>query len=74
VTEPTAADPWTVTLAWTPDQNHGYVSTLNGRAPIESVVGLIRGGEPLDRIAGEYGLTVEQVSVIARLAEEGWAS
>lgn len=74
VPEPTAADPWTVTLAWTPDQSHGYVSTLEGRVPIASIVGLIRVKETHAQIAAEYGLPIEQVQLIARLADEGWAS
>lgn len=73
MTDPTAAEPYTIALAWSPDQNFGYVSTLNGRVPIASVVGLIRVKEPLEVVADEYGLTVEQVTVIARLADEGWA-
>jgi crossover junction endodeoxyribonuclease RusA len=38
VTEPTAAQPWTVTPAWTPDQNHGRVSVGDGRVPAFAVV------------------------------------
>lgn len=73
--DPTAANPWTVTLAWTPDQNHGAVSIMPRRVPVYAVLGLIRAGEPHDEIAADFDLTLEEVAVIERLAEEAseWA-
>jgi uncharacterized protein (DUF433 family) len=68
--EPTAAAPWTVTLAWAPDQNFGRVSTLNHRVPLFAIVAAIRAGDLLDEIADDYDLTTEQVEVLARLAAE----
>lgn len=70
MTEPTAREPFTVTLAWTPDQNFGRVSTLNRRVPLFAIARAVRAGDSLEEIADDYGLTVEQVTVIARLAEE----
>jgi uncharacterized protein (DUF433 family) len=68
--DPTAAEPWTVTLAWTPDQNFGRVATLDRRIPLFAIIGAIRAGDLLDEIADDYDLTTEQVEVLARLAEE----
>lgn len=70
MTDPTAAQPLTVTLCWTPDQNHGRVDVYPTRAPLESVLGLLYAGESHDDIALEYGLTREQVQVLAKLAAE----
>ena len=68
--EPTAAEPWTVTLAWSPEQNAGRVSTLDRRIPLFAIVSAIRAGDVLDEIADDYDLTTEQVEVLARLAAE----
>lgn len=70
MTDPTAAHPLTVTLCWTPDQNHGRVSVYPTRAPLESVLSLLYAGESHDDIALEYGLGREQVQVLAKLAGE----
>jgi uncharacterized protein (DUF433 family) len=68
--EPTAASPWTVTLAWTPDQNVGAVSAMPGRAPVWAVVGSLRAGEDAETVAAEYGLTPEEVEVLRHLADD----
>lgn len=68
--EPTAPAPRTVEIAWTPDQNFGRVSTLNRRVPLFAIARAVRAGDSVEEIADDYGLTVEQVTVIARLAEE----
>lgn len=68
--DPSAAAPWTVTLAWTPDQNGGAVATYPGRAPLHAVMGLLRAGEPVDAVAAEHGLSGEEVAVLDRLRHE----
>lgn len=68
--DPTAAAPWTVTLAWTPDQNFGAVSTLTGRAPLHAVMGLLNAGETVAVVAAEHGLSGEEVAVLDRLRQE----
>jgi crossover junction endodeoxyribonuclease RusA len=70
VTDPTAAQPWTVTLAWTPDQNSGRVSTLDRRVPLFAIARAVRAGDALDEIADDYDLTVQQVWVIVQLVSE----
>lgn len=74
MTPPTAASPWTVTLAWTPNQNLGAVSVLNGRAPVFAILGLLQAGETPEIVADEFGITLEQIEVLRRLADEarGW--
>lgn len=67
---PTARDPHTITLCWTPDQNFGRVSCLNGRAPLSAVLGLLWAGETRETVAAEYGLTAKEVEVLAVLADE----
>jgi uncharacterized protein (DUF433 family) len=67
---PTAADPYTVTLSWSPDQNFGRVSTYEKRVPLFAIVRAIRSGETLDEIADDYDLPVQHISVIAHLAAE----
>lgn len=66
----TAAAPWTVTLAWTPDQNFGAVATLTGRAPLHAVLGLLHAGETAAVVAAEHGLSREEVAVLDRLRRE----
>lgn len=73
---PTAREPWTVRLCWTPEQNHGVVSVHGpSRAPITAVAALIRAGEPAEDVAAEFDLLVEEVQVlehlIADLSREG---
>jgi hypothetical protein len=63
----TAADPLTATLAWAVDQNSGQVSTLRGRVPVSAVVGRLAAGEDAETVAGEFGLTVGEVTVLDRL-------
>lgn len=63
----TAADPHTVTLAWTDEQNSGQVSTLRGRVPVTAILDLLTAGEKVDAVAHEYGLTVAEVQVLDRL-------
>lgn len=70
MSDPTARDPHTVTLSWTPDQNGGRVSCLNGRAPVTAVLGLLWAGEEPGRVAEEFGLSAEEVGVLDVLAEE----
>jgi len=70
MTAPTAKAPWTVTLCWTPGQNNGRVSILDGRAPVAAIVGLLRAGEQHAEVAAEFGCTVEAVEVLHRLADE----
>lgn len=70
MTDPAAAAPWTVTLAWTPDQNFGSVSALNGRVPLHAIFGLLRAGETHETVAAEYGLSGEEVAVLDRLRHE----
>lgn len=72
MTAPTARAPHTVTLCWTPEQNFGRVSCLNGRVPVSAVLGLLWAGEDHDAVAGEYGLSPEEVGVLAVLARELW--
>lgn len=67
---PDSRYPLTVTLAWTPDQNFGAVSTLNGRAPIAAVVGQLRAGDPAAEVAEEFGITETEVVLLARLAAD----
>lgn len=73
--DPSASEPWTVTLAWTPDQNLGRVSVMPSRAPVFAIIGLLQAGETHEAIAYDHGLTVEQVRVLAMLADEAkeWA-
>lgn len=70
MTEPTARTPHTVTLAWTPDQNFGRVSCLNGRVPVSVVLGRLWAGEPHDEVATDFVLSREEVGVLAVLADE----
>lgn len=74
MTAPTAREPWTVTLCWTPTQNYGQVSLLDGRAPVAAVIGLLRAGTTIADIAAEFGCPVEAVEVLAQLDDEsnGW--
>jgi uncharacterized protein (DUF433 family) len=62
--EPTAADPWTATLAWTPDQNGGAVSVMPSRVMLTAVWGALDAGEYPDIVANEYGLDHHTVHVL----------
>lgn len=66
-TDPTASNPWTVTLCWTPEQNCGQVAVFPSRAPLSAVWGLLTAGEPPEVAAAEHGLTVQQVRVLDEL-------
>lgn len=66
----TAARPWMVTLCWTWDQNGGAVSVHPSRSPVHAVLGRLRAGEARDEVAQDFGLAVEAVEVLARLADE----
>lgn len=68
--DPTASAPWTVTLAWTPDQNFGAVSALNGRVALHAIFGLLYAGESHESVAAEYGLSGEEVAVLDQLRHE----
>lgn len=68
--EPSAANPWRVELCWTPDQNSSHVSVYPSRAPLYAVWGLLNSGETLLAVAGEHGLTEEQVRVLDLLRRE----
>jgi uncharacterized protein (DUF433 family) len=70
MSEPTAAEPWTVTIGYSPDQNGGRPCVMPRRVPIHAIVGLIRGGEDTQAVADEFGLTVEQVGMIEILMVE----
>lgn len=70
VSEPSAAAPWTVTLAWTPDQNFGAVSAVNGRVALHAIFGLLHAGEAHEAVAAEFGLSGEEVAVLDRLRQE----
>lgn len=70
VNAPTASAPWTVTLAWTPDQNFGRVSVMPRRAPVFAILGLLRAGEPAATVATEHGVTVQEVEVLRHLADD----
>lgn len=67
---PTAAEPWTVTLAWTPDQNNGRVSIMPRRTPLMAIIDLIGASETRTAVAAEYDLTVTEVAVLDQLYEE----
>lgn len=67
---PTARDPWTVTLAWTPGQNSGRVSILDGRSPVSAIIGQVQAAVPVAEVAAEYGCTVQDVAVLLRLVDE----
>lgn len=76
--EPTATNPHTITLCWTPEQNFGQVSVYPTRAPVYAVLGLLRAGEAPETVAHEHGLSVDEVRLLGRLADEltepgGWA-
>lgn len=64
MSEPTAAEPWTVTIGWTPDQNGGRPCVMPRRVPLHAIVGLIHAGEDTQAVADEFDLTVEQVGMI----------
>lgn len=64
---PTAADPWTVTIGWTPDQNFGRPCVMPSRAPLFAILGLMAAGEQPDVIAAEHDLTAEAVHVLWQL-------
>lgn len=68
--DPTARNPWTVTLCWTPDQNFGAVSVHPGRSPVTAIIGRVRAGEPLTDVADDYGVSVPEVQVLMRLADD----
>jgi uncharacterized protein (DUF433 family) len=68
--EPSARHPWTVTLAWTPDQNWGRVSVMPHRAPVSAVAGLLRAGETHDVVAEEHQIEPREVAVLARLVDD----
>ncbi len=68
--EPTARDPWTVTLAFARGQNWDRVSVMPRRAPVRAIVGMLRAGESVDTVAEEHGLLREQVQVLAHLADD----
>lgn len=68
--EPTAADPWTVTLCWTPRQNYGQVSIWPGRGPVSAVWGLLTAGEDAATVAGEHHATPVEVQVLEQLRME----
>lgn len=70
MTAPTARDPWTLTLCWTPDQNFGAVAIYPGRAPATALVGLLRAGTPVDEVAAEFGISVGAVEVLSRLVDD----
>lgn len=70
MSDPTAAAPWTATLAYTPGQNGGAVSMLDGRVSLPAVMGLLAAGEPPEVVAAEYNCTVEAARVIAQLLED----
>lgn len=70
MSNPTAAAPHTITLAWTPDQNLGRVSTLRNRTPLFAVLGLLSAGEDVETVAHEYGLAIEEVLVLDQLRRE----
>ena len=67
---PTARNPHTITLCWTPDQNGGRVSTYPGRAPLYAVLGLVWAGEHHDEIATDHGLSRTELAVLVALATE----
>lgn len=66
--EPTARNPWTVTLCWTPEQNHGAVSVWPGRSPVHAIVAMASAGTPVVEVAAEYGVSVATVRVLCALA------
>lgn len=66
----TASEPYTVTLSWSPDQNGGRVSVLNGRAPVWALVARLRAGDPVEGVAADFGVTVQQLEVLCRLAQD----
>lgn len=66
----TPSSPWTVTLAWVPGQNFGAVSVMPGRAPVTAIVGRLRAGEPVGDVAADYAISVEEVEVLWRLAQD----
>lgn len=68
--EPTAANPHTITLCWSPEQNFGQVSLLSTRAPAPVVLGALRAGDTPETVAAEYGLSVDEVRLLQRFAEE----
>lgn len=70
MTDPTARDPHTVTICWTPDQNFGRVSCLDGRAPVSAVLGRLWAGEDHDEVGTDCGLSRAEVSVLAALGDE----
>lgn len=70
MTQPTAADPWLLTLAWTPDQNWGAVSLLPSRTPVWVVIEQLLAGTTRGALATEYDLTDEAITVLANLAAD----
>lgn len=68
--EPTDRDPHRIELCWAPDQNFGRVAVLPTRAPAALIVGMLRAGEPPETVAVEHGITVEQVQLLGRLADD----
>lgn len=67
---PSARNPWTVTLCWTPTQNHGAVSTLTARAPVTAIVGLLHAGVSIPQVAAEFGIPEQAVHVLHHLIDD----
>lgn len=70
MTSPTAHDPYTVTLCWSPDQNYGRVSTQMHRVPVHAIVGLLRAGETVEAVADEFLLPKATVHLLQLLADD----
>lgn len=70
MTAPTARDPWTVTLAWTPDQNHGAVAVFPSRSPLFAVLGALTAGDTPAGVAAEFGLTEQEATVLSYLVDD----
>ena len=60
----TAADPWTVTLCWTEQQNAGRVSVMPHRSPVTAIWGQLAAGEDPDAVAADYQLNPTEVRVL----------
>jgi uncharacterized protein (DUF433 family) len=67
---PTARDPWTVTLCWTPDQNSGRVSVHPNRHPVTAVWGLLTAGETPETVSEEHACTPVEVRVLDVLRQD----
>lgn len=53
-----------------PGRNHGRVSISRGMTPVWAAAGLLRAGEPVEVVRGEYGLTEPEAVLVQALLED----